>query len=135
MVKGLPVMQETRVQSLGWKIPWRRKWQPTPVPLPGKPHGQKSLIGYSSWGRKESDTTEGLHFHFFFIKLTRYSVSGPFLPMWDSIHPGGLRSPNPFVPGVQLHQCLSLNLPVGSLLPLHSLDNVHAPKPADPLAG
>ena len=32
------------------KIPWRRKWQPTPVFLSGKPHGQKSLAGYSSWG-------------------------------------------------------------------------------------
>ncbi|CAI9166511.1 unnamed protein product [Rangifer tarandus platyrhynchus] len=39
------------------KIPWRRKWQPTPVFLPGKSHGQRSLVGYSPWGRKESDTT------------------------------------------------------------------------------
>ena len=46
------------------KIPWRRKWQPTPVFLPGKPHGQRSLVGYSPWGHKESDTTERLHFHF-----------------------------------------------------------------------
>ena len=38
--------------------PWRRKWQPTPVLLPGKSHGQRSLVGYSPWGRKESDTTE-----------------------------------------------------------------------------
>ena len=40
------------------KIPWRRKWQPTPVLLPRKFHGWKSLVGYSPWGRKESDTTE-----------------------------------------------------------------------------
>ena len=46
------------------KIPWRRKWQSTPVLLPGKSHGQRSLVGYSPWGRKESDTTERLHFHF-----------------------------------------------------------------------
>ena len=39
------------------KIPWRRKWQPTPVFLPEKPHGQRSLVGYSLWGRKESDST------------------------------------------------------------------------------
>ena len=44
---------------------WRRKWQSTPALLPGKSHGQKSLIGYSPWGRKESDTTERLHFHLF----------------------------------------------------------------------
>ena len=45
------------------KIPWRRKWQPTPVFLPGESHGQRSLVGYSPRGRKESDTTEQLHFH------------------------------------------------------------------------
>ena len=42
----------------------RRKWQPTPVLLPGESHGWKSLVGYNTWGRKESDTTEQLHFHF-----------------------------------------------------------------------
>ena len=44
----------------GGKIPWKRKWQPTPVFLPGKSHGQRSLVGYCPWGRKESDTTEQL---------------------------------------------------------------------------
>ena len=38
-------------------IPWRRKWQPTPLFLPGKSHGQRSLVGYSLSGCKESDTT------------------------------------------------------------------------------
>ena len=38
--------------------PWRRKWQPTPVLLPGESHGRRSLVGYSPQGRKESDTTE-----------------------------------------------------------------------------
>ena len=37
---------------------WRRQWHPTPVLLPGKPHGQRSLVGCSPWGRIESDTTE-----------------------------------------------------------------------------
>ena len=40
------------------KIPWTRKRQPTPVFLPGKSHGQRSLVGYSPWGCKESDTTK-----------------------------------------------------------------------------
>ena len=40
------------------KIPWRRKWQSTLVFLPGKFHGQRNLVGYSSWGHKETDTTE-----------------------------------------------------------------------------
>ena len=44
------------------KIPWKRKWQPTPVFLLGKFHGQRSLVGYSPWGCKESDTNEQLHF-------------------------------------------------------------------------
>ena len=42
------------------KIPWRRKWQPTPVFLPGEFHGQRSLESYTPWGRKESDTTKQL---------------------------------------------------------------------------
>ena len=45
---------------------WRRNWLPTPVFLPGKSHGQRSLAGYSPRGPKESDRTEGLHFHFHF---------------------------------------------------------------------
>ena len=46
------------------KIPWRRKWQPTPVLLPGESHGGRSLVGCSPWGHKQWDTTERLHFHF-----------------------------------------------------------------------
>ena len=55
--KNLPALQETWVQSLGWKIPWRMEWQPTSVFLPGEFHGQKSQAGYSPWGCKELDTT------------------------------------------------------------------------------
>ena len=39
------------------KIPWRREWLPSAVFLPGESHGQRSLVGYSLWGHKESDTT------------------------------------------------------------------------------
>ena len=46
------------------KVPWRRKWHPTPVLLPGKSHGRRSLVAYSPWGCKELDMTERLHFHF-----------------------------------------------------------------------
>ena len=42
----------------------RRQWQPTPVLLPGKSHGRRSLVGCSQWSHKESDMTEGLPFHF-----------------------------------------------------------------------
>jgi len=42
------------IPGLG-RFPWRRKWQPTPVFLPGESHGQRSLVGCSLWGRKESE--------------------------------------------------------------------------------
>ena len=61
MVKCLSTMQETWVRSLGRKIRWRRKWQSTPVLLPGKSHEQRRLVGYSLWGCKELDMTEQLH--------------------------------------------------------------------------
>ena len=48
------------------KISWRREWQPTPVFLPGESHGQRRLVGYSPWGRKESDMTEELTLSLFF---------------------------------------------------------------------
>ena len=54
------------------KIPWRRKWRPTLELLPGKSHGGRSLVGYSPWGHKESDTTERLHFHFSLSLLAIY---------------------------------------------------------------
>ena len=69
-------MWETRVQSLGREdSPWRRKWQPTPVLLPGKFHGWSSLGGYSPWGRNELDTTEWLHFLLF--RFLEPSPPGP----------------------------------------------------------
>ena len=61
MVKRLPTMRRPGFDPWVRKISWSRKWQPTPVFLPGKFHGRRSLVGYSPWGRKESDTTEQLH--------------------------------------------------------------------------
>ena len=58
MIKNLPAMQETRIQSLVGKIPWKRAWQPTPVLLPGGSHGQRTLAGYSPWSHEELDTAE-----------------------------------------------------------------------------
>ena len=61
LVKGFPVGAVWETQGFdSWvgKILWSRKWQPVPVFLPGKFHGQRSLAGYSPWGRKESDATE-----------------------------------------------------------------------------
>ena len=50
MVKNLLALQETWVLSLGWEDPRRREWQSTPVFLSGESHGQRSLVGYNSWG-------------------------------------------------------------------------------------
>ena len=64
MVKHLPTMWETWVRSLGQEDPLEKEMVITPVLLPGKSHGQRNLVGYSPWGRKKSDTTERLHFHY-----------------------------------------------------------------------
>ena len=69
------------------KIPWRRKWQPSPVFLPWEFHGQRSLAGYNPWGPKESDTTErltGTHWNEYWVYVSLqnwYIVSC----MWDSV--------------------------------------------------
>ena len=76
MVKNLPAMQEIRVQSLGQEDPLEKEmaihsstiaWK-IPVFLPGKPHGQRNLVDYSPWDRKELDMTEQLHFHCIIIR-------------------------------------------------------------------
>ena len=60
-----PCRRHRRRQFSPWvrKIPWRRKWKPAPVILAPECHGQRSLVGYSPRGCKESDTTEGLNTH------------------------------------------------------------------------
>ena len=59
---GLAITKPLFLSSI---LPCRRRhWHPTPVLLPGKSHGWRSLVGYSPWGCQESDTTEQLHFHF-----------------------------------------------------------------------
>ena len=60
MIKNLPAKARDMRHEFGpWvrKIPWRRKWQPTAVFLPGKSYGQRSLVGYIPWRHKELDTT------------------------------------------------------------------------------
>ena len=62
LIKGLPLQLNVKESTCQckrhefdpwvWKIPWKRKWQPTPVFLPGKSHGQRSLMGYSPWSCK-----------------------------------------------------------------------------------
>ena len=54
------------------RSPEEGKWQPTPVLLPGESLGGRTVVGYSPWVRKEWDTTERLHFHFFFFHFLAY---------------------------------------------------------------
>ena len=62
--KQLSMHTSSQAQFLtNTRYEWRREWQSTPVFLPGESHGQRSLMGYSPSGRKESDTTERLHHH------------------------------------------------------------------------
>ena len=76
------------------KIPWRRKRHPTPVLLPGKFHGLRSLVGYSPWGRKESDTTEQLHFSLSLSDIfTVYKNNSIFISTKNT--PSGLRHSSP----------------------------------------
>ena len=68
----------------------RRHWQPTPVLVPGKSHGQRSLVGCSPWGREESDMTARLHFHALEKEMaTHSSVLAWRIPAGE---PGGLLS-------------------------------------------
>ena len=74
-------LQYGRPGSNPWvgNISWRRKWQPTPVFLPEKSHGQRSLVGYSPWGCKELDTIERHHFHFHGLKPSKLLCPQDFL--------------------------------------------------------
>ena len=65
-VKRPPTMWETRVRSLGREDPLEKEMEPTPVFLSGKSHGWRGLVGYCPWDRKESDTTERLHYSLVF---------------------------------------------------------------------
>ena len=73
----------------------RRQWHPTPVLLSGKSHGWRSLVGCSSWGHKESDTTERLHFHFSLSRIGEGNATHSSVLAWripGTGEPGGLPS-------------------------------------------
>ena len=62
--KSLQMVTAAKKLKDAYSLEWRRQWHPTPVLLPRKSHGQRSLVGCSPWGCKESDATERLPFHF-----------------------------------------------------------------------
>ena len=66
---GFPGGSDGKESAWVRKSPWRREWQSTPVFLCGESHGQRCLVGYSSWGRKELDTTQQLTLHFHSLQI------------------------------------------------------------------
>ena len=98
------------------KIPWRKAGQPAPVFLPGEVHGQKSLGGYSSWGRKESDMMKQLTLTFHFCSHICQMTSVP--PTQDqSFLLSSLQGPFSFLALISvLHGCLLLSISSISLV-------------------
>ena len=87
-----PSFNQSRVKAR------RRQWQPTPVLLPGKSHGWRSLVGCSPWGHEESDMTERLHFHFSLSCIQFSSVTKLSLTLCDPM--------NRSTPGLPVHHQL-----------------------------
>ena len=92
---GLSFLILNKGQQYTFSAPflWRRQWHPTPILLPGKSHGWRSLVGCSPWGHEELDTTERLHFHFHALEkemATHSSVLAWRIP--GTGEPGGLPS-------------------------------------------
>ena len=78
-------------------MPRGRKWQPTPVFLPGKSHGQRSLAGYSPWDHKESDKTEQLNANSYITVTKKSFYPGPtWIHPLESAHSSLPRLPYPF---------------------------------------
>ena len=78
--KNLPAMWRPGSNPWVRKMPWSREWLPTPVFLPGEFHGQRSLVGYSQWGHKESDLTEHHRLGFNFpLTISKLPLPPPLL--------------------------------------------------------
>ena len=75
-------MQETQFQSLGREDPLEKEMATHSSVLAWKIHGRRSLVGYSPWGRKESDTTERLHFLFFLHVVHVYHLHNPLIKLY-----------------------------------------------------
>ena len=93
-VKNPPAMQETWFHAWFGTIPWRRKWESTPVFLPGEFHEQRSLAGYSPWGHKELDVTEWLTWNWcFWTVVLEKTLESPLdCKEIQTVHPKGDQS-------------------------------------------
>ena len=79
---GIEKISEVKLYTLGTSELFAGQWHPTPVLLPGKSHGWRSLVGHSPWGHYESDTTERLHFQFHFHALEKEMVTHSNVLAW-----------------------------------------------------
>ena len=95
------------------KILWRRKWQPTPVLLPGKSHGWRSLAGYSPRGRKELDMIEQLHYISFFRFSSNGLVVSDSVTPWTAAHQASL--------SITISQSLLKPMSIESVMPSNHL--------------
>ena len=82
------ILSSSDILGNGIRVCWRRWWHPTPVLLPGKPHGWRSLVGCSPWGRYESDMTARLHFNALEKEMATHSS----VLAWRITGTGGLPS-------------------------------------------
>ena len=123
LVKDLLAVQETGFNPWVGNIPWRRKWQSTPVFLPGESHGQRSLVGYSPWTHKELDTSDRVTNTFPFMgrrgwgSPQRWELPRKSLRAWDLVKRSGF-----FREGVQTLGCLLL---LSYLLPSEEFRKCH----------
>ena len=103
------------------KIPWRGKWQPTPVCLPGDSHGQRSPVGCSPWGHKESDTAEQfstltiIHIQIFQVRLIQSSQAFKILEKGKGTNRQTTLKRESF----KIHETLLLITPNPGLSPFH----------------
>ena len=81
-MSSLTIKKEEECITRCFEMKRRRKCQPTPVFLPGKTHGRRSLVDYSPWGHKESDTTERLHFSLFPLNLEKEMATHSSILAW-----------------------------------------------------
>ena len=121
MVKNLSANAgDTRDGFDPWvgKMPWSRKWQPTPVLLPGKSQGQRSLAGYSARGHKESDTTEhtGMRAHVLNLQI-KLRGTDILTILGLPIHKHGILLPSTMHPEFLIQQSGDLRLCISASCP------------------
>ena len=105
-VKSVPATQDSRVQSLSREDPLRRDWHPTPVFSPGESHGQRSLVGYSPWGHRQSDRTERLTLSSHLPLYQNHIHTVPSPCIFETVSQSSLRRCRS-LPQIKLHSRLS----------------------------